>query len=61
VRERAGARAAEIFPFVIAVVLPPAGLVIGAFQLTQEDRELGWRLVIAAALAAVAWAVLLIR
>lgn len=54
-------RAAEIFPFAIAVVIPPAGLLIGVLQLTQEDRDTGVRIVVVALLAAVVWALLLTR
>jgi hypothetical protein len=48
-----------LFPFAIAVALPPAGLVLGLVQFTQEDRELGVRLIIVAVLAAVIWLLLL--
>ena len=47
----------KVFPFAIAVVLPPAGLVLGLAAL-QEDRELGMRVVAVAVLAAVVWALL---
>jgi hypothetical protein len=54
-------RAAALFPFAIAVALPPAGLLIGAMQYTQDDgRELGLRLMIVAALAALVWAALIV-
>ena len=53
-----GARFAAIFPFAIAVLLPPAGLLIGLSQL-QRERQLGLRLIAAAVLAAVLWALLL--
>jgi hypothetical protein len=49
----------SIFPFAIAIVLPPAGLIIGLAQL-QQDRELGARLIATALLAAVVWVLLLI-
>lgn len=52
-------RAAEIFPFAIAVVIPPAGLLIGLLQLSQDDRNLGLRIIVVALLAAVVWALLL--
>jgi hypothetical protein len=52
-----GKRLAELFPFLIAVLLPPAGLLIGLSQL-QRDRELGIRLIVVAALAAVVWVLL---
>lgn len=53
--------ATALFPFAIAVVLPPAGLLIGALQYTQEDKQLGVRLMVVALLAGVAWALLLTR
>lgn len=52
------ARAAEIFPFAIAVVLPPAGLVL-ALVAIEEDRELALRLGVVSVLAAGVWAFLL--
>ena len=50
-------RLAGIFPFVIAVLLPPAGLLLGLVELRQ-DRELGIRLLAVAVLAAVVWTLL---
>ena len=52
-------RAAEIFPFAIAVVLPPAGLVLGLFAM-ENDRGLGTRICGAAIAGAVLWAVVLL-
>ncbi|MGH2983918.1 MAG: hypothetical protein ACRDK5_06660 [Solirubrobacterales bacterium] len=49
-----GERAAAIFPFAIAVVLPPAGALIGIFAL-GSDREFGVRMIVVAALAALIW------
>ena len=54
-----GARASSILPFVIAVLLPPAGLLIGLLQLTQEDRRRGFMLIAVALLAALVWVRLL--
>jgi hypothetical protein len=54
-----GEQANRIFPFAIAVVLPPAGLIMGLAAL-QQDRDLGLRLLLTAALAAVIWALLLL-
>jgi hypothetical protein len=54
-----GSRLAAIFPFAIAVFLPPAGFILGLSQLPQ-DRELGIRLIVVAILAAVIWALLLL-
>ena len=45
------------FPFAIAIVLPPAGLILGLAAL-QEDRELGLRVMAVAVLAAVGWVLL---
>jgi hypothetical protein len=47
-------RAAALFPFAIAVVLPPAGALMGIFAL-DKDRELGIRLILVAVLAALVW------
>jgi hypothetical protein len=47
-------RATVLFPFAIAVVLPPAGALIGILAL-GTDRELGIRLIVVAALAALVW------
>jgi len=52
-----GERASKVFPFAIAVVLPPAGLVLG-LAATQQDRDLGIRLIVVSVLAAVVWALL---
>jgi hypothetical protein len=53
------ARASAVFPFAIAVFLPPAGLLLGVMQYTQEDRDLGVRLIVVAVLAAIVWVLLL--
>ena len=42
----------RLFPFAIAVVLPPAGLILGLAALA-EDRELGLRVIAVSVLAAV--------
>lgn len=52
-------RIAGAFPFAIAVVLPPAGLMLGLVELRQ-DREQGIRLLVVSVLAAVVWALLLV-
>lgn len=52
-------RAAELFPFAIAVLMPPAGLMLGVLEFTQEDRDLGVRIVLVAIAAAVVWVLLL--
>ncbi len=53
------ARATAVFPFAIAVFLPPAGLLLGLAALTQNERDLGIRLMIVAVLAAAVWVALL--
>jgi hypothetical protein len=52
-----GERASRIFPFAIAVILPPAGLILGLAAL-QQDRDLGLRILAVSLLAAVVWALL---
>lgn len=52
-------RLSSIFPFVIAVLLPPAGLLLGLVEVRQ-DRELGVRLLVVSVLAAVVWALLFV-
>jgi hypothetical protein len=55
---RVRARATALFPFVIAVVLPPAGLILGIVGVLQVDRGLGTRLIVVALCAAAVWAFL---
>jgi hypothetical protein len=52
-------RLAAMFPFAIAVLLPPAGLLIGLSQL-DKDRELGLRLAFVSMLASVVWVFLIV-
>lgn len=52
-------RASTLFPFAIAVLLPPAGLILG-FAALQKDRELGIRLMAVATLAAIVWVLLFV-
>lgn len=52
-------RLAAMFPFAIAVLLPPAGLLIGLSQL-DKDRELGLRLAFVSMLASVVWVFLIL-
>jgi hypothetical protein len=47
----------KAFPFAIAIVLPPAGLVLGLAAL-GESRALGLRVIAVAVLAAVVWGLL---
>jgi hypothetical protein len=54
-----GERATSLFPFGIAVVLPPAGLILGLLEL-QQDRDTGIRLIGVSLLAAVVWVLLFV-
>jgi hypothetical protein len=49
-----------MFPFAIAIVLPPAGLVLGLSQVSGDDRDLGIRLIVVAVIAAIVWTLLLL-
>jgi hypothetical protein len=53
-----GERASQLFPFGIAVVLPPAGLILGLLNIQEDEKELGVRLIVVSVLAAVVWAFL---
>jgi hypothetical protein len=53
-------RASALFPFVIAVLLPPAGLILGLAALQKPDRELGTRLIVVSLLAALVWVLLFV-
>jgi hypothetical protein len=55
-----GERASTLFPFGIAVVLPPAGLLLGILNLLQDNRVLGIRLILVSLLAAVVWVLLFV-
>jgi spore maturation protein SpmB len=49
-----GERAAIYVPYVLAVLFPPVGVILGAVGL-KEDREMGMRLITISLLAAVVW------
>ncbi|MEZ5077473.1 MAG: hypothetical protein R2725_08525 [Solirubrobacterales bacterium] len=49
-----GGKIGIYLPFVIAVLLPPAGLMLGLIGL-QEEREKGIGLLIVSVLAAIVW------
>lgn len=55
-----GERASNLFPFGIAVVLPPAGLLLGLLNIQQGQRDLGIRLIVVSILAAVVWVLLFV-
>ncbi len=50
-----GERLNAYIPFVLAVLFPPVGLILGLIGL-QQDRDTGVRLLIVSVLAAVVWA-----
>jgi hypothetical protein len=50
----------SLFLLGIAVVLPPAGLILGLLNLQQGDREQGMRLIAVSLLAAVVWVLLFV-
>jgi len=54
-----GERLSEYFPFILAVLMPPVGVLLGAIE-WPKDRELGMRLISVSLLAAVVWALLFI-
>jgi hypothetical protein len=54
-----GERLTEYFPFILAVLLPPVGILLGFIEM-QKDREAGMRIIAVAVLAAVVWALLLV-
>ena len=55
-----GKRAPSLFPFGIAVVLPPAGVLLGLLSFQQGDRDLGKRLIAVSVLAAIVWVLLFV-
>jgi hypothetical protein len=55
-----GERASNLFPFGIAVVLPPAGVLLGLLNIQQGERDLGMRLIAVSVLAAIVWVLLFV-
>jgi hypothetical protein len=55
-RRALGERANRIFPFAIAVILPPAGLFLALAARQEGNRDLAQRLLVVSLLAAVVWA-----
>jgi 4-amino-4-deoxy-L-arabinose transferase-like glycosyltransferase len=55
-----GERAPTLFPFGIAVVLPPAGVLLGLLNIQQGKRDLGMRLIAVSLLAAIVWVLLFV-
>ena len=54
-----GQLASDIYPYAIAVLLPPAGLILGLVAL-DEERGLGLRLIGVALLAGMVWSLVLL-
>jgi hypothetical protein len=55
-----GERATSLFPFGIAIVLPPAGVLLGILNFLQGQRDLGMRLVAVSLIAAIVWVLLFV-
>ncbi len=53
-----GERLSAYFPFALAVILPPVGVLLGLIALQNDDREAGLRLIGIAVAAAVVWVLL---
>jgi hypothetical protein len=51
--------ASGVFPFAIAAVLPPAGLILGILAL-EDDRGHGWEIIGVSLVAAIVWALVLL-
>ncbi|HET6997959.1 MAG TPA: hypothetical protein VFI03_05155 [Solirubrobacterales bacterium] len=54
-----GERLSLFFPFILAVLFPPVGVLLGAIE-WPKDRELGMRLIAVSLLAAVVWFLLFV-
>jgi len=54
-----GERLSEYFPFILAVLFPPVGVLLGAVEF-PKNRELGVRLIAVSLLAGVVWALLFV-
>ena len=54
-----GKRLGFYFPFVLAVLLPPVGVMLGVVAL-QTDRDQGMRLIAVSLLAAIVWVLLFV-
>jgi uncharacterized membrane protein YqaE (UPF0057 family) len=54
-----GERLSLYFPFILAVLFPPVGVLLGAIE-WPKDRELGMRLIAVSLLAAVVWFLLFV-
>jgi hypothetical protein len=54
-----GERLTGYFPFALAVLLPPVGVMLGVVGL-QTDRDQGLRLLAVSVLAAIVWVLLFV-
>lgn len=54
-----GQKLSAYFPFVLAVLLPPVGVMLGVVAL-RTDRDQGMRLLAVSVLAAIVWALLFV-
>jgi hypothetical protein len=52
-------RAVGVFPFVLAAILPLAGLLMAGFRYTEGDRDFAGRLALASLLGVVIWTLVL--
>ena len=55
-----GAQVSRLFPFGIAIVLPPAGVLLGLLSIQQGERDVGMRLIAVSLLAAIVWVLLFV-
>ena len=53
-----GERFTVYLPFILAVLFPPVGLLLGVVGLQGEERDTGIRLIVVSLLAGVVWALL---
>jgi hypothetical protein len=54
-----GERLSAYFPFILAVLFPPVGILLGAIE-WPKNRELGMRLISVSLLAVVVWVLVLL-
>jgi hypothetical protein len=54
-----GERLSEYFPFILAVLFPPVGVLLGVVEY-PKDRDQGMRLVAVSVLAAIVWVLIFV-
>lgn len=52
-------RLADLFPYLLAIVLPLAGLLVGIWRIQQGDRAVGQHMVLLSIVATGVWLVIL--